>query len=60
MVDCDKGEDGAKYRTAQLEPDLAFQMLAMHRQDAHGNGQGELVGQRQQEQHAAPAAVSKV
>ena len=57
VLDCDKGEDGARYNTAALEPDLAFRMLTMHRKDAHG--QEELGGQQHQEQRVAPA-VSKV
>ena len=39
MVDCDHGNDGNRYKTALLEPDLAFRMLAMHRQDAHDEEQ---------------------
>ena len=40
MVDCDHGNDRDRYKTALLlEPDLAFRMLAMHRQDAHDEEQ---------------------
>ena len=39
VVDCDHGNDGNRYKTALLEPDLAFRMLAMHRQDAHDEEQ---------------------
>ena len=46
VVDCVQGDKQSRYKTALLEPDLAFRMLAMHRQDAHGHGEEEQVGQK--------------
>ena len=44
VVGCVHGDEESRYKTALLEPDLAFWMLAMHRKDAHGHGEEEQVG----------------
>ena len=56
MVGCVHGDEENRYKTALLEPDLAFRMLTMHRQDAHGHGEEEQVGGGA----ADPATRSKV
>ena len=42
--DCTLGNDGAKYKTPEMEMEFAMQLLVMHRQDNHRQGAQVMAG----------------